>query len=131
MRDREIVYISGKITDDPNYREKFNTAERILRDGYDFVVINPAKLPAGLPYESYIRLSVAQINECDTLYMLPDWVDSPGAKIEKTYAELIGKNIRYYDSDDSGYPDNTDHCVLCGAIIPEGYGQVCPLCGAV
>lgn len=116
MHDREIVCISGKITGDPNYREKFNTAERILRDSYNFVVINPSKLPAGSPYDLYIWLSVAQINECDTVYLLPDWVDNPGTKIEKAYAEVIGKNIRYYNSDDGNRPDNADHCVVCDII---------------
>jgi hypothetical protein len=101
MHDREIVYISGKITDDPNYREKFNTAEQILRDGYDFIVINPAKkIDEQLPRKIQMVLSIDALCACDTIYMLPDWEESTGARAEKAFAESIGINIRYYDSDD-------------------------------
>jgi hypothetical protein len=95
MMPCEIVYISGPMASDPDYRRKFEAAERELR-GCGFVVINPAKNPEGLSYAAYMRLAIAEINECDTLYMLPGWENSRGARAEKAYAESVGKNIRYF-----------------------------------
>lgn len=40
------VYIAGKITGDPNYREKFQQAADELKGG-GHVVMNPAVLPDG------------------------------------------------------------------------------------
>lgn len=95
MTAREIVYISGPITGVPDYRDKFAAAEKQLLE-CGFIVINPAKKPEGLSYAAYMRLSFSEINECDTVYMLPGWENSVGARAEKVYAETLGKNIRYF-----------------------------------
>ncbi len=41
------VYIAGKISGDPKYREKF-AAEQELLEGQGHIVLNPAELPEGL-----------------------------------------------------------------------------------
>ena len=49
MKD-ETVFITGKITGDPNYREKFNKAQKELEEeGY--IVLNPEKSALGFEYE--------------------------------------------------------------------------------
>ena len=43
MQSRKIVYISGKITENPNYKEEFSTAEAFLKK-HDYITLNPARL---------------------------------------------------------------------------------------
>jgi hypothetical protein len=88
----KIAYIAGKITGEPDYRKKFAEVEkRLTAKGH--IVLNPAMLPEGMPYESYMRIGFAMIDTADTVYLLPNWVDSPGAKREKQYAEKCGVRI--------------------------------------
>lgn len=42
------IYIAGKITGDPNYKDKFANMESELLKMPGTVIINPAKLPQGL-----------------------------------------------------------------------------------
>jgi len=86
------IYISGAITSDPAYRQKFATAEKRL-EHQGHIAINPARLPAGLDYEEYMYIHLATITICDSIYMLPCWKDSPGAQREKHFAEVLGKEV--------------------------------------
>ena len=93
------VYVSGPITHDPNYMSHFMGAVKHLsNDGYDSV-INPAlvngMLPTDLSHEEYMVVSLAQLQICDTIYMLNGWRDSKGAIIEYGYAKKHGYNIIY------------------------------------
>ena len=90
------VYIAGPITNDPDYRIKFDRAEWILRDkGYD--VANPAKNkpPEGKEwtYRDYINAGLRQLMTCDAIYMLKGWTQSNGAYLERMYAWLTGMQI--------------------------------------
>ena len=42
------VYLAGKITGDPNYREKFAAAAKKLEERAGVTVISPAVTPEGL-----------------------------------------------------------------------------------
>lgn len=76
MQEKETVYLAGKITGDPEYRAKFERAQRKLENS-GFIVINPAGLPSeGFAYEAYMRMSGAMLAECDAVCFLPDWMDS-------------------------------------------------------
>lgn len=84
------IYIAGKITGDPNYREKFaRAADKICAIGD--VPLNPAMLPAGLTNADYMRICFTMIDSCDWVYLLPDCADSPGARLEMAYCDYIGK----------------------------------------
>lgn len=89
------IYIAGKMTGLPDLgREKFNAAEQDLRLlGYN--VLNPACLPVGLPSEKYLPICLAMLEQADAIYLLNNWKDSPGAQLEKAYAEYQGKDIFY------------------------------------
>lgn len=92
------VYIAGKITGDEHYREKFHKAESVLSQmGHS--VMNPAKLPDGMEQGDYMRICFAMIGCADVVVLLPDWVESPGAKLERAYAEKIGKEVVIADQD--------------------------------
>ncbi len=82
-------YISGAITNNPNYEEQFNTAEEALkRAGHE--VINPARVNMPLPdsttHDEYMHVSFALMDLAEAVFMLENWVDSKGAHMEFEYA---------------------------------------------
>ena len=86
------VYIAGKITGDCDYREKFERVEELLRrEGH--VVLNPATLPEGMSAADYMRICFAMIDVADRVVLLPDWSESPGARLEKEYCRYIRKGM--------------------------------------
>lgn len=88
----KTVYIAGKITGDPNYKQKFGQAEeKLVERGWR--VLNPAKLPDDLPYEKYDPICRAMIDGSDAAYFLKDWARSPGAVKEYLYAGERGIEI--------------------------------------
>lgn len=84
------VYIAGKITGDPNYREKFQRAENHFQAKGD-IVLNPASLPEGMSRADYMRICFAMMETADLVAFLPDYQDSLGARLEKAWCEYVGK----------------------------------------
>lgn len=92
------VYISGKITGDDNYKEKFRKAEEMLKTRGDDV-INPAGKD-GLQgdnhtWEDYMRHDIGLLVQCDSIYLLPDWEESQGALLEFYVAAKLGLFIEF------------------------------------
>lgn len=94
--EKRRIYLAGKITGDPEYRSKFQRAEKALYErGY--IVLNPAWLPSeGFTWEAYIRMSTAMLDECDAACFLPDWTDSTGAQYEYGRSVATDKEIIMY-----------------------------------
>lgn len=86
------LYLAGKITGDPNYKNKFGSAAGELRR-LGYAVMNPAMLPDGFDYDDYMHVCTSMIDTCDTVVLLPDWTDSYGAKFEYGHAAAMGKRI--------------------------------------
>ena len=84
------VYIAGKITGDPGYRDKFAAAE-IQLGWQGHTVLNPAELPEGMSREDYMRICFAMIDVADAVVFLPDAAESAGARLEMAYCDYIGK----------------------------------------
>nr|DAF05479.1 MAG TPA: deoxyribosyltransferase [Caudoviricetes sp.] len=98
MGDGKIkIYISGAISDNPDYKQQFAAAEEYLQDkGWE--TINPAKISAVLPplsYSAYMQLSLALLSEASALYLLSGWETSSGAVTEKRAAESLGVAVIY------------------------------------
>ena len=89
---KRTLYIAGKITGDPAYREKFRAAALQL-EKQGFEVLNPATLPAGLNNAEYMRICAAMLDTADGIYLLQNWKESPGAQIERQMAEYAGKVV--------------------------------------
>lgn len=99
MEKGKIVYLSGKITDNENYKEGFASAEKFLIErGY--IVLNPAMLDSicpNLSYTEYLRICYSLIDISEIVFMVSGWNDSKGANAELSYAKSLGKKIMYQD----------------------------------
>ena len=85
------IYIAGKITGDPNYKEKFAKMESELLKIPGTTVINPAALPTGLEPADYARICIAMINSSDIVVFAPNYKKSQGALLEMQYCRYIQK----------------------------------------
>ena len=95
--ENKKIYLSGKISGDPNFKEKFAQKARELTErGYQ--VFNPAVHPDMFTWEQFMELDLKALAHCDTIYLMKDWKDSRGAKIEYDEAVRLGKNIVFEDS---------------------------------
>lgn len=93
-----MVYISGKITGTDDYLQRFERAEKHLNTMNIIAVINPAKVNSYLPelsYGQYIKMSLCMLEMCDTVYMLKNWENSIGAKLEWEFAKANNYKIMY------------------------------------
>ena len=55
-------------------------------------------------YTETLRLDIGVLIKCDAIYMLPDFIDSPGAKAEHAFAIACKMQVFY---DDELYTDGT------------------------
>lgn len=90
------IYIAGKITGYPGYKAKFAEAEtRLTAQGHS--VMNPSVLPEGFEQHEYLQICYSMIDVCEGIFMLGNWQDSNGAKMEHEYAIANRKRIIYAD----------------------------------
>ena len=88
------VFISGAISSDQNYIQKFSDAALwLVKQGY--TVMNPAILPHGFSQEEYLHICKAMIDCCDAVIFLHDWETSPGSNVEHEYAIEKHKSLAY------------------------------------
>jgi hypothetical protein len=93
----KVVYISGAITSDPDFKRKFNKAANALREAGARICLNPAELPEGWgDYEAYMEHCMLMVRRAEVVVMLPCWSFSPGAKAERAYAESLRRIIVEY-----------------------------------
>lgn len=85
------IYIAGKITGVPNYKDKFTNMESELLKIPGTAVINPAALPTGLEPADYARICFAMIDSSDIVVFAPNYKKSQGALLEMQYCRYIQK----------------------------------------
>lgn len=83
------VYLSGKVSglSEVEYKTKFNSAELFLT-GLGYNVINPVsfdKIKDG-SWEDYMKQDLRLLLDCDYIYLLDNWEDSKGARMEYNIA---------------------------------------------
>ncbi len=94
------IYISGQITGLAKevYEKNFSVAEQSLfLQGWD--VVNPvthcARLPENTSWKDYMIEDIRILFDCDSVYMLNNWANSRGARIEHFIAIELNKSIIY------------------------------------
>lgn len=91
------IYISGKITGDDNALEKFeNAAEKIKAIYPSAEIINPfdvSPICEGKRWINYMIDDIKALDECTHIYLLKDWRESKGARIEQNFAYEQGIEI--------------------------------------
>jgi hypothetical protein len=92
------MYISGRITGQPDFIERFAKAEKHLK-ARGFEVMNPATLPHdhGRSWGEYMADCLKELLSCDGVYMLKGWKNSRGARIEKQLAQDLGFKLIYFE----------------------------------
>ena len=92
------MYISGRITGQPDHMERFAKAEKHLK-GRGFEVVNPTTLPHehDKSWGEYMVEGLKALLDCDGVYMLKGWADSRGARIEKRLAQDLGSKLIYFE----------------------------------
>ena len=95
------VYISGPITKDKGYYQKFLNAEHKLKAA-GCEVVNPARigkiLPKSFSHGEYMDIDLALLQKCEAIYMLKGWNASIGAKNEISFAKEMGLRVIYEGS---------------------------------
>jgi hypothetical protein len=89
------IYLAGKVTG-LRFQDvflKFNAAEyRLKREGY--TVVNPLRLVSqSWEWEKCMRICLAELLKCDAIYLLSDWEESEGAKLEYYIAQQLKLKI--------------------------------------
>lgn len=110
------VYIAGKIGEvvpsEATLRKFAKAEELLLLKGYE--VFNPTRSGLGTKaealaeqkgtdfYREIMLLDLDVLAKCDTICMLADWADSPGATVEFYFAKALGLEIIYkrWDKDE-------------------------------
>ena len=94
------IYISGPITGVEDYMDNFSAAEIRLTDK-GWRVINPAKmgwiLPGDATWDDFMRIDFMLLKGCSTIYMLPNWEKSMGARAEMAFAREHGIQVLYHE----------------------------------
>ena len=90
MKYKMKIYLSGKITGDPDYARKFLEAANLLDEaGYE--PLNPAAIVLEKEgWQSAMKQAVRLMLTGDGAALLPGWEQSRGAKIEAALAKAIG-----------------------------------------
>jgi len=95
---KQVIYISGKITGlDINVaKDNFKTAVDFVNKEMDFQPLNPFDIVEqddSLQWIDYMRADIKALVDCDAILMLPDWVESDGAKLELLIAQGLKMKV--------------------------------------
>lgn len=90
-----VVYISGPMSGITNFnREAFWLAEMAINlAGVE--TKSPAHWCSGLPYEYYMKEDFKLLLQCNAIFILKGWANSPGAMIEVQMAKSLGYKMFY------------------------------------
>jgi hypothetical protein len=92
------VYISGQIGNLPEeeYQQNFAVGMEEVR-AMNMHPVNPCNLlhEHDKSWQSYMKHDIIEMLKCDALYMLNNWHNSKGAKIEWQIATFLGMQVFY------------------------------------
>jgi len=93
------VYICGRVSGEEftEFHKKFWLADIALRKrGYE--VVNPVTLCSEndlTDWKECMQLCITELVKCDAVYLLPDWKESKGAKLEVHIAKKL--NLKFVE----------------------------------
>lgn len=87
------IYIGGKMTNNPDYKQQFEAAAEAYRQkGY--TVLEPSWMPQGMRPADYARICFSMIDTADVVAFLPGYKKSPGAQLELQYCFYVDKDVK-------------------------------------
>ena len=94
------IYLSGSISNDPDYMDKFATYKRVLQRLHpEATVISPATdvnhSGHDQGWKSYMRADIEAMKTCTHIALIPGWHNSRGAKMEQWLAKRWGMEVVY------------------------------------
>lgn len=103
-----MIYISGRITRNKNWKEQFQQAEDFLTFVSHDDIVNPLQLDketqgvygANPTYAQYMLTDISKLIYCDKIYMLCGWWRSRGARLERRIAKVLGMKVIYQKRSD-------------------------------
>jgi hypothetical protein len=102
--DMKKVYIAGKIGGllEHQYVPKFANAEHaflLLK----FQVVNPVTLPHNheRTWKAYMKEDLHELKKCSHIFMLNNWEDSRGGRLEHWYAKRYNIIVIYQPKNDN------------------------------
>ena len=92
------IYLSGSISNDSGYMDKFVTYKRMLKILYpEATVISPVTdvnhSGHDQSWKSYMRADIEAMKTCTHIALIPGWHNSRGAKIEYWLAKRWGFSV--------------------------------------
>lgn len=89
----QVVYISGPMRGYPEHNYPAFHAAADMLEGCGYITVNPAENFDGrkdLPLDTYMREDIRMmVAQCNAIYMLPDWQNSEGARLEYGIARAL------------------------------------------
>ena len=102
---KETLYLSGSLTPTPTHPSFEENKQRFVDKGLelskDYAVFLPAEnngamgVRGGWTWEDFMRADIPYVLTCNVIYMLTDWQDSRGARLEHWLAKRNHKKIIY------------------------------------
>ena len=93
-----MIYLSGPITNNPDFRTSFAEAEKLCREMFNTNdIFNPSvlRLHKSAGWLDYMLMDLYELRMSETVIFLEGWEQSKGCMVEKICAEQTGKNIFY------------------------------------
>jgi len=91
-------YIAGKITGLPEseYKANFEAAKKEV-EALGYIPVSPVDLPHDhdMTWESYMKEGMVAMMGCEVIFMIKNWLQSPGATIEFETAYNLNYSIIY------------------------------------
>ena len=87
------IYLAGPMTGYQDFNYPAFNAEAARLRALGFEVENPAETPDQPSWEAYMRIALRQMLTCDTVALLPGWINSRGANLERNVAQKVGLTI--------------------------------------
>jgi hypothetical protein len=94
MEGKMKIYISGRITGDSNYREKFLDAGNRLKNAGHHPLSPVTPVSDCIDWQSAMRTAVCLMLKSEGVALLDDWSESKGAIIEASLALELGIPVK-------------------------------------